>query len=86
MLRPLGAGGVGIAIEPLVGRLTAEAERGVRERFARARAARARADESVELGREAVAAYVEYVHYVEGLFAAAGPRDHHGHDASHGEP
>jgi hypothetical protein len=34
----------------------------------------AKADESVEVGREYVKAYVEFVHYVEGLhLAAVGP-------------
>lgn len=73
------------ALEPLLRRIGAEAEHGVRERFARARAARERADESVALGRDAMAAYVEYVHHVEKLLEAAGGA-RHGHDASHEEP
>jgi hypothetical protein len=76
----------GGAVEPLLLKIGAEAERGVRQRFARARAARARAEESVALGREAVAAYVDFVHHVERLLAAAGADAPHGHDASHGHP
>ena len=33
--------------------------------------------DSVEAGREFVAAYVEYVHYVEGLHQAAQGAGHH---------
>jgi hypothetical protein len=74
------------ALEPLLRRITAEAEHGVRERFARARAAQAHAQETVELGREAVAAYVDYVHHVEGLLTAAGGGAQHGHAAPHEAP
>jgi hypothetical protein len=74
------------SVEPLLRRIGAESERGLRERFARAHAARARAEESVALGREAVAAYVDYVHHVERLLEAAGAGALHGHDAPHGQP
>lgn len=40
---------------------------GVKERFERAFELKKHKDESVEAGREYVEAYVEYVHYVEGL-------------------
>ncbi len=43
------------------------AERGVKERFERVLAARKYKDQSVEAGRKYVAAYVLFVHYVEGL-------------------
>jgi hypothetical protein len=72
-------------VEPLLRRIAAEAERGVRERFARALAAQARSGETVALGREAVAAYVDYVHHVEGLLQAAGGGAH-GHPTPHEEP
>jgi len=51
--------------DALAAMVTAEAEHGIRERFARAAEARKHADESVERGREYVAAYVEFVHYAE---------------------
>ena len=50
--------------------VTANVRNGVHERFARARDARARADDSVEAGRQYVAAFVFYLHYVEGLLEA----------------
>lgn len=70
------------AVEPLVERITREVEGGLRLRFARALEARAHADESVEQGREYVAAYVDLMHYAEGLLAAAG-RAPHGVGAAH---
>lgn len=52
---------------------------GIRDRFADALKKKNHAGHSVEAGREYVAAYVKYVHYVEGLQAAAhGAADHHG--------
>ncbi len=59
------------AIDPLVGMITAHAEHGLRERFARAAEAKAHAEESVEKGRAFVAAYVELMHYAERLLQAA---------------
>jgi hypothetical protein len=49
---------------------------GVRERFARVTAARAQADESPEAGRRYVAAYVEYVHYIEAIVQAVHATGH----------
>lgn len=61
---------------------------GVKSRFARAAEAKKHADESVEQGRAYVAAYVEYVHYVEGVVAAvhraAGAHEGHAAPAAHG--
>jgi hypothetical protein len=51
--------------------VTDDAAAGIRQRFAEAREKKKHADESVEAGREFVAAYVEYVHYVEGLHETA---------------
>jgi hypothetical protein len=53
---------------------------GLRERFAKVVAAKSRADESVDAGRAYVAAYVEYVHYVEAVHAlASAPASEHHH-------
>ncbi len=53
---------------------------GIRERFAKAAEARKHADSSVGAGRQFVEAYVEFVHYVEGLYDMA-----QGHAEAHGE-
>lgn len=62
----------------LVADLTEAIAAGVRSRFEHAQAARAHAEDSVAAGREFVAAYVEFTHYVEGLEALAA-----GHSAEH---
>jgi hypothetical protein len=41
---------------------------------------------SVERGREAVAAYVAYVHLTERLLAAAKPSPDHEHQGTHSAP
>ena len=51
---------------------------GLNERFEHLRAARAYTPDDVAAGRAYVAAYVEFVHYVERLHAAA-THDAHGH-------
>ena len=63
-------------VDKLVAEVTREVEHGIHERYAAAAAARAKASGSVTAGREFVRAYVEYVHYVEGLhgaLSASGP-------------
>jgi hypothetical protein len=80
-------------VEGLVKGATDAVAAGIRQRFAEAAEAKGHADESVEAGRRFVAAYVEFVHYVERIFAdaeagaqahgqegkaATQPADHHG--------
>jgi len=58
--------------------VTEDVAAGIRKRFADALEKRAHAEHNVEAGRAFVAAYVEYVHYVEGLHQAAqGAGAHH---------
>lgn len=65
------------SVEKLVKQVTDEAAAGLRQRFADAKSKKAHAGHNVEAGREFVAAYVEYVHYAEGLHQAAiGPGAH----------
>lgn len=67
------------SVDDLAKDLAAAVTDGVKSRFARVLDAKKRADKSVDAGREYVAAYVEYVHCVERLHAAAtGPAHHHG--------
>lgn len=85
--RALEHGSADAAVE-LITRAVAQ---GIRERFEKAAAARAHKDESVAAGREFVEAYVTFIHYVEGIHAAAsGAASPHGegaeaHEAAHGE-
>lgn len=68
--------------DKVVKKVTAEVADGIRQRYAKVQQASKHAQESVEAGREYVAAYVEYIHYVESLHqAVAGP----GADAHHTE-
>jgi hypothetical protein len=53
--------------DELVKTIAADMEKGIRERFAAAAEAKKHADESVDVGREFVEAYVEFTHYVERL-------------------
>jgi hypothetical protein len=74
-------------VDGVVEELTAAAATGVRERYAHALEARRHADESVERGREYVAAYVDLTHYVERLHLTATSAAGHGEspagDAGH---
>ena len=73
------------SIEKVVKLVTDEAAAGIRRRFANAREMKAHADHNVDAGRGFVAAYVEYVHYVEGLHQAAqaaGADHEDGHEAA----
>jgi len=70
------------SVDSLVGLVTTEAERGIRERFTRAAEARKHAAVSVERGREYVSAYVDFMHYAERLHNdAVTATTHAGHEA-----
>lgn len=65
--------------DALVEELTAAVADGLRVRLARAAAAARQADTSVDAGRAFVAAYVEFIHYAEGVhLAATASGAHHG--------
>jgi hypothetical protein len=79
----------GGTVDPLVKLLTAEVDRGLRHRFAQAAEARKHAAESVEKGREYVAAYVEFMHYAERLLlnaSSAASHAEHAKPAEQGKP
>jgi hypothetical protein len=76
--RALETGSVGALVTLAAG----EVEQGLRKRFRQVTEAKTHADESVASGRAYVAAYVEFIHYAEGVMqAAAGPAGHAGHEA-----
>lgn len=64
--------------EPVVKLLTEAVRKGMHEQFHGVTATKKFATNDVAAGRKHVAAYVEYVHYVERLYAAAG-KPAHGH-------
>lgn len=66
------------SVNKLAKAIAGHVEVGIRERFERAMKAKKHADDSVAAGREAVAAYVTYVHYVERIAQAVRAASHHG--------
>lgn len=75
----------GLSLDALVGETVAHATEGLRHRFERVLQTKQHAGESVERGRAYVAAYVEFIHYVEGLHLAIekGPAHHQAAAAGH---
>lgn len=95
-LKPAGSVEPGIAaadqaiakgsVDDLVATLTKSIEAGVKERFAKVKAARERAEHNLEAGRAYVAAYVEYIHFVEAVHELGSiPADAHHHSHATGE-
>jgi hypothetical protein len=69
------------SVDELAKELGHSAQKAVQERFGRLMQARKLKDASVASGREYVAGYVEYVHFVEALHDTVAARGaHHGHD------
>jgi len=75
------------SVDKIVTHLSKALAEGIRERFEKAMAARAKNDTSVEAGRDYVHAYVEFLHYVAGLFdpiTKGGGHAHEGATEEHG--
>lgn len=70
-------------VEDLATGVADAVEKSIREQYEATSKARAHRDENVEAGREFVAAYVPFVHYVKRVHETVedGPRSH-GHDAA----
>jgi hypothetical protein len=64
-------------IDSLINKITGHVKQGIKERFAKAVEAKKSADKSVEAGREYVEAYVNYLHYIEGIHAAVMSKGEH---------
>jgi hypothetical protein len=68
--------------QPLVKLLTDAMHAGMHKRFEEVSAKKGFTKDNIEAGREYVKAYVEFTHYVEGLFEAAkGPAECHSHSS-----
>lgn len=72
--------------EQLKQQLMAAVVQGIDTRFSRAVETAKHANESVAAGRQAVAAYVQFMHYVEGLHMAISAKAHAGHEATPEQP
>ena len=68
------------SVDGLISKMTQHLTEGVRERFDRALKTSKHKDESVEAGREYVEAYVEYMHYMEGIHKAVMGQGGHKHE------
>lgn len=68
------------SVDALVAKITEHVGEGIRQRYAEAEEARAHRNHTVEAGRKFVAAYVQFVHYVENLHNAVV-----GHGGPHAE-
>lgn len=71
--------------DTLVATLQAELAKALRERYSRVLEAKKHADENVEAGRNYVAAYVEYIHYVERLHEVIATASHGEDESGHNE-
>lgn len=67
-------------IDELAKAIASAVEKGIRDRFTAASEAMKHAEDSIDAGRKFVAAYVEFVHYVEGIHAAVAGPAHHAHE------
>ncbi len=65
------------SLDKVVKLVTEDAAAGIRRRFAEVQEKKRHAEHNAEAGRELVAAYVDYVHYVEGLHQATQSAGHH---------
>lgn len=72
--------------DALIKTVTEEVAAGIRQRFTEAVEKKKHAEHNVEAGREYVAAYVEFVHYVEALHTTATRAAAHGHGEAAVEP
>ncbi|MCX5703659.1 MAG: DUF6448 family protein, partial [Candidatus Omnitrophica bacterium] len=73
------------SVDTLISLVTEDVAGGIRRRFVEALEKSKHKDESVEAGREFVAAYIEYIHYVERLHQdAVGKGIHHGESEESG--
>jgi hypothetical protein len=76
------------SVEKVARTLTAQVDAGIRTRFERVSAARKTSERSVAAGREFVAQYVDYVHFVENIQTLATTTAHfdHGNEIADPEP
>lgn len=65
--------------DKMIAMISSHMAEAIREKFEHALETRKRKDNSVEAGREFVAAYVTYMHYVEGIHAAIAASESHNH-------
>lgn len=71
------------SVDQLIKQVTQDVAVGIRERFTHVREASKHADDSVEAGRQYVAAYVDFIHYVENIHEVLRGAASHGNTGAH---
>jgi hypothetical protein len=73
------------SVDSVITMITSKASTGIRERFRKVISARNYKPEDIEAGRAFVRAYVDFLHYVDGLHGASdgAVTDHEGHSERH---
>lgn len=73
------------SVDELSNKIANAVRDGIRKRFAEATEKKEHADDSVEAGREFIEAYVQYVHFIEGIhnLVSKGAGHHHGGEHDH---
>lgn len=74
------------SVDTLSGKVSAELDKAIRERFKKVAKARKNAEKSVAAGREYVEAYVDYMHFVEGIHNAISASGKHHEEAAAKNP
>ncbi len=69
------------SLDKLLKEVTADVSDGIQQRFAKVQQAATRANSSSDEGRRYVAAYVEFIHYVESIHAASTGTSHREREA-----
>jgi hypothetical protein len=70
-------------VDSVANKVAAHVKKGIKERFEKALKAKKTADKSIKAGREYVEAYINYIHYVEGIHTAVMSKGEH-HDEGAG--
>ena len=72
------------SVDDLADKISKAVREGIKKRFDDALKKKKHADDSVEAGREFVEAYVQYVHFIEGIHNLVAKGAEHHHSEKHG--
>jgi len=72
------------SVDTLANKISNAVREGIKKRFDAALEKKKHADDSVEAGRDFIEAYVQYVHFIEGIHNLVAKGAEHHHSAKHG--
>lgn len=72
------------SVDTLADKISNAVREGIKKRFDAALEKKKHADDSVEAGRDFIEAYVQYVHFIEGIHNLVAKGAEHHHSAKHG--